>query len=240
MTKHAQQRLAVMLFVAHAQMVSVSSVAPAQQGNPGGIRIAAAPHTILQNTSDSCGASVLDFGAVGDGIHDDTGPIQAALNTGKSLYVPQGTYLVTAPLLLNTSGQMVHGVGPQSVFLTTTDIETMYTNAPVAVITLADLNFKNTVSENVTGPTHFHIHFGPATSSTNVRNCGFETALTGNVVRTSHHAGIWFEGANLNNIWDCTFNQAQILMGSTDSTIRGGFVYAFTFVAVCYTDCERW
>jgi hypothetical protein len=230
MTKHAQQRLAVMLFVAHAQiqMVSVSSVAPAQQGNPGGIRIAAAPHTILQNTSDSCGASVLDFGAVGDGIHDDTGPIQAALNTGKSLYVPQGTYLVTAPLLLNTSGQMVHGVGPQSVFLTTTDIETMYTNAPVAVITLADLNFKNTVSENVTGPTHFHIHFGPATSSTNVRNCGFETALTGNVVRTSHHAGIWFEGANLNNIWDCTFNQAQILMGSTDSTIRGGFVYSFS------------
>ena len=182
-----------------------------------------------RNASNECGVSVRDFGAIGDGVHDDTGPIQAALNSGESVYIPQGTYMVTSALLLNTTRQTVRGAGQQSVLLTTTDIETMYTNSQVAQITLADLRFLNTVPENITGPTHFQVHFGPATSSTDIRDCDFRTALTGQVVRTTHHAGVWFEGANLNNIWDCTFNQAHILMGSTDSTIRGGFVYSFSF-----------
>ena len=46
--------------------------------------------------------SVKDFGAVGDGVADDTAAIQAALNsaTGKGLtiYVPQGTYKITTSL----------------------------------------------------------------------------------------------------------------------------------------------
>ena len=38
--------------------------------------------------------SVKDFGAVGDGVTDDTAAIQSAVNdaAGKSLYVPSGTY----------------------------------------------------------------------------------------------------------------------------------------------------
>jgi hypothetical protein len=40
--------------------------------------------------------SVKDFGAVGDGVTDDTAAVQAALNTNKSVYFPQGVYLVDA------------------------------------------------------------------------------------------------------------------------------------------------
>ena len=36
--------------------------------------------------------SVKDFGAVGDGVADDTAAIQAAVDTGKRVYVPFGTY----------------------------------------------------------------------------------------------------------------------------------------------------
>jgi parallel beta-helix repeat protein len=38
--------------------------------------------------------SVKDFGAVGDGVTDDTAAIQAALNTGKNVFIPNGTYVV--------------------------------------------------------------------------------------------------------------------------------------------------
>jgi hypothetical protein len=37
--------------------------------------------------------SVMDFGAVGDGVTDDTAAIQVAINTGKKLYFPAGVYL---------------------------------------------------------------------------------------------------------------------------------------------------
>lgn len=46
--------------------------------------------------------SVKDFGAVGDGVTDDTAAIQAALNTasgvGLTIYIPKGTYKTTATL----------------------------------------------------------------------------------------------------------------------------------------------
>lgn len=44
--------------------------------------------------------NVLDYGAVGDGVADDTTAIQSAVNaaqaTGQSVYLPAGTYLVTS------------------------------------------------------------------------------------------------------------------------------------------------
>jgi hypothetical protein len=173
--------------------------------------------------------SVMDFGAVGDGVANDTTAVQAAVNTGKAVFFPQGTYKIATAIQLSTAGQNLFGVGDKSVLLTTTDIETMYSSTPVYGVVISNLFFSNTVAEGAGGPTKFQIHFGTGASGCVVRECNFLTALTGAIVRTTHHAGIWYEGANLNSILDCTFGQAQILMGSTDSTIRGGFVYSFSF-----------
>ncbi|QQG36013.1 MAG: hypothetical protein HYS17_11010 [Micavibrio aeruginosavorus] len=58
--------------------------------------------------------SVRDFGAVGDGLNDDTLALQQALAAHQAVFVPAGTYLVTAPITLGAR-QSLQGVGASSV-----------------------------------------------------------------------------------------------------------------------------
>jgi hypothetical protein len=55
--------------------------------------------------------SVKDFGAVGDGVADDTAAIQAAMNVGGTVWFPTGTYKITAPLTRSTTGLVLMGAG---------------------------------------------------------------------------------------------------------------------------------
>jgi hypothetical protein len=56
--------------------------------------------------------SVKDFGAVGDGVTDDTAAIQTAINASvaKELFLPAGNYLVTSSLIFPTSGDNVRSI----------------------------------------------------------------------------------------------------------------------------------
>lgn len=55
--------------------------------------------------------SVKDFGAVGDGVANDTAAIQAAINqaqsAGKGLFFPAGTYMVSTTLTSSSTGQLL-------------------------------------------------------------------------------------------------------------------------------------
>jgi len=55
--------------------------------------------------------SIRDFGAKGDGVTDDTAAIQAALDTGRDIYIPAGLYVCTEELEVKTHGQRIHGAG---------------------------------------------------------------------------------------------------------------------------------
>lgn len=44
-------------------------------------------------------ANVLDYGAVGDGTTNDKAAIQSAVDSGKPVYFPSGTYLIGTPIL---------------------------------------------------------------------------------------------------------------------------------------------
>lgn len=65
----------------------------------------------LQQKLDSYAINVKDFGAKGDGVTDDTAAIQAAIDAvnaagGGVVYFPNGTYIVTSPLLLPAAGKI--------------------------------------------------------------------------------------------------------------------------------------
>src|SRR5438477_8088052 len=55
------------------------------------------------------------FGAVGDGVADDTAAMQAAVDSlhaaGGVVFVPQGLYCITAPLQIHRDDTVVRGVG---------------------------------------------------------------------------------------------------------------------------------
>lgn len=60
-------------------------------------------------------SSVMDFGAVGDGVADDTAAIQAAINNSQVLFFPAGTYRITDTLTFPQSGAtVIYGVGHSS------------------------------------------------------------------------------------------------------------------------------
>lgn len=64
--------------------------------------------------------SVKDFGAVGDGIADDTSAIQAAIDSSASgieVFLPPGTYKTTATIFLKRSGVHLVGSGFSSTFI---------------------------------------------------------------------------------------------------------------------------
>ncbi|HEY5072055.1 MAG TPA: hypothetical protein VII63_08490 [Caulobacteraceae bacterium] len=55
------------------------------------------------------------YGAVGDGVADDTSAIQGAINSGLPFYIPSGVYKTSATLTVTTTashGQVVRGSGP--------------------------------------------------------------------------------------------------------------------------------
>lgn len=60
--------------------------------------------------------NVMDFGALGDGSHDDTGAFQDAFDAGADVYIPVGTYRLTSTLTLPAPFRIT-GAGADSTVL---------------------------------------------------------------------------------------------------------------------------
>ena len=74
--------------------------------------IGAVARPLTDKVSDH--VSVRDFGATGDGVADDTGAIQNAINAHGRVFIPPGTYRMTGPLVI-TENKHVFGAGPATI-----------------------------------------------------------------------------------------------------------------------------
>jgi len=63
------------------------------------------------------GVCVLDYGADPSGVSDSTSSIQTAIDTGKSVYFPSGTYKVTSALSFNQTDVAYYGDGKNSSYI---------------------------------------------------------------------------------------------------------------------------
>lgn len=103
--------------------------------------------------------NVLDFGALGDGSNDDTAAIQAAITAAEAfsgtVYIPEGVFLLYAPLQI-TSGITLVGNGRESTILRVVDtgqtISAIKTSVFVDKLTIKNLRIEASNTTNAYVP----------------------------------------------------------------------------------------
>lgn len=129
--------------------------------------------------------NVLDMGAVGDGVTDDTLAIQAVIDSipssGGTIYFPAGTYIITSALVIK-SGINIVGDGPRaSIIHQNTAAENCFTG-----VDIIHLNISNIKLEGPNAGT------GRGISLTRSLNAATNyIVLTNLYIRAFGAAGIW-------------------------------------------------
>lgn len=171
---------------------------------------------------------IVAFGAIGDGVTINTGAIQTALATGRSLFVPQGRFIVDQTLLMDKPGQSLVGFGTP-YFGAVSEIK-MVSGTPQAVFsTLGEgytfRNLKITGQSTLPGSIGILVGptSGPADRDVYVTNCFINTTQDSIF---SYGRGVYVEdsrlvatGNCLNLNWPNPFTQT----GGADDTAKTGF-----------------
>jgi hypothetical protein len=154
-----------------------------------------APRTLANRFADV--ANVRDFGAIGDGVADDTAAIQAAINSipahplGGSVYLPTGTYKVSAPILVNKSVYFYgDGYG--------TNIQTSSATANVLVASAERFHVSNLrITASVTRTAGWYIDVLTGGNRSRISNFEMDAAFGG--IRTNATASLTIENGQLFN-----------------------------------------
>ena len=81
-------------------------------------------------------ANIKDFGAVGDGVTDDTAAFNSALTAAQRLHIPKGKYVITSSLVVPTGDDNVHeffGDSQEQTILLFDDVSGISCNASKTV-----------------------------------------------------------------------------------------------------------
>ena len=161
--------------------------------------------------------SVKDFGAVGDGVTDDTAAIQAAIdaNGGAVIFFPVGTYKITSPILITVASTRLVGDAQRARIYNagTDDAFRFYSTSTAKSAYLANCAISG-----------FFIYHAASATTTGagvrlVQNNGFSLD---DVYVLNHPEGIRILGGQLNNLTNFQiFASAAMadISGTTDSAM---------------------
>ena len=157
----------------------------------------ATPRTVVSKLADT--VSVKDFGAVGDGVTDDTAAIQAAVNAvraagGGTIYFPTGTYLVSTTIDLyqgTAVNLVVRGAGRTAT--------TIRTSADIVVFNHAESCVFEDFSVTQAGTAKTGRAFSTPTNK-QAAYCTYERLAV-----TGFKYGIWWRFSLWNTVNDCQF-----------------------------------
>lgn len=162
-------------------------------------------------------ASVLEYGAKGDGTTDDTTAISNAVNSGLPVYFPVGRYLVSSPITPATAGQMFFGAGWNSVIVFSGESAFNCNNLTKIYITNLEIEENNA-----------HRESGYAIANMTGQYCGVHR------VRISAYNGIE-HGANSGIVSDCEIrcvnNGIKIYNGDNTETVENCIIASYEFAS---------
>lgn len=195
------------------------------------------PTNLVQKMSDIIYPypDVRGFGAKGDGIHDDTTNINACLATRTNAYFPEGTYIVSAPLLVRSNshvwGQgartMIKGVNPGSVVSTLFFVSNA-DNVVIEKMTIAgDIGISNAIMV---------LSFGGTSKNITFRDL-FITG-TSQVPVGFWNAGIMLLTSPTENMWDIGLDHVVVNTVAGDGLKMHGVADSSYGAVVNVTDCD--
>ena len=146
--------------------------------------------------------NVLDYGAVGDGITNDTTAITNAIATGKSVFFPKGTYLSSAQTV-TTQGQTFFGEGAGSIIQASSASANLFT-VQANYVTFTDLRMNGaSTSDATTSFAIFTAQANPALFLTAER-----LLITGASASFGFNNGIKLDGScDYSTIINCNFDR---------------------------------
>lgn len=166
--------------------------------------------------------NVRDYGAVGDGVTDDTAAIQAAVNatpTGTTVYFPAGTYAVSNAITINKP-LVVRGSGPGSFVADTGGSYLKQTDNTKNGFTLVPTVGGYAFGQWGILDVHFYdlAILGPSNANRAVFGIGVDTTVNGG----NYH------------VRECTFNNLNIRYFGTGINLTG-ICYLNDFYGGCFS-----
>lgn len=164
-----------------------------------------------------------DYGVIGDGMTDDRTALQAAIDTGRWVFVPQGTYRISGPLTFSKDNGGFIGEGAGTV------IAPSYTSGDVFVVNKNNSEISGLAFRDFQVWPSVVMTSGYAFNCTMVSNSTWNGVLLGSIDKymASGPGHRLYDGIRFNMFAQCAWEGGEIVVGHDAVVINGGVNQAF-------------